>query len=117
MMNKWPKPIETYFHATNFPDPNAFLAIFAEDAIVIDEGKEYSGKASIKEWCDHQHFSTKLTIEIMHAKEINNETVVTAAVDGDFDKTGLPVPLLLDFHFILRDEFISQLTIVFTPNK
>lgn len=30
-------------------------------------------------------------------------TIVTAKVDGDFDKTGLPDPLLLDFHFTVAN--------------
>jgi hypothetical protein len=30
-----------------------------------------------------------------------DKAIVTVRVDGDFDKTGLPDPFLMDFHFII----------------
>lgn len=37
---------------------------------------------------------------------------VTASIDGNFDKTGLPSPLLLTFCFTIDDGHIVQLGIV-----
>ena len=41
-----------------------------------------------------------------------NSVAVTANVDGDFDKTGLPTPLVLTFYFSVSAERIVQLIIV-----
>jgi hypothetical protein len=41
----------------------------------------------------------------------DGKTIVTLRVDGDFDKTGLPDPLLLDFHFTLDTNKIGALDI------
>jgi hypothetical protein len=38
--------------------------------------------------------------------------VVTANVDGNFDKRGLQDPLVLAFYFTSHDELIFQLTIL-----
>ncbi|MFC6647772.1 hypothetical protein [Paenibacillus rhizoplanae] len=37
--------------------------------------------------------------------------MVVFKVDGDFDKTGLPDPLYLDFNFQIRNDKIKQLAI------
>ena len=41
----------------------------------------------------------------------DGKTIVTLRVDGNFDKTGLHDPLLLDFHFTLDTNKISALDI------
>jgi hypothetical protein len=38
--------------------------------------------------------------------------IVTANIDGDFDKRGLPEPLVLAFYFTPHDEQIVQLIIL-----
>ncbi len=51
----------------------------------------------------------------MHTTEATcrgNAVAVTAAMDGNFDKTGLPDPLLLPFYFTASGERIGRLVIV-----
>jgi hypothetical protein len=38
--------------------------------------------------------------------------IVTADIDGSFDKRGLPDPLVLAFYFIPHDDLIIQLIIL-----
>lgn len=90
------------------------LANFSEDAIVEDEGKEYHGIPAIKEWSDGQHFTAQITLEPTKVMQNEDDIAVTAKVDGNFDKTGLPDPLLLDFHFCIRGDKIARLTIALT---
>lgn len=111
-----PQPIETHFHATNSDDPTAFLSVFAEDAVVFDAGIEYHGKAAIKEWSDREYFGVSLRLEVTNAVTNANEIVVTARSDGDYDKTGLPDPLYLDFHFTLEGDKITCLRNVLSSN-
>lgn len=40
-----PEPVETHFRAMNTDDPFTFLSTFHNDAVVLDAGKEYRGKA------------------------------------------------------------------------
>ena len=110
---KLPQPVETYFSASNVPNISTFLSIFDEDAIVVDEGQEYQGTVAIKEWSFQHHFSTKLILEATNIVQIDNNTIITAKVDGDFDKTGFPDPLLLDFHFTVTGDKITRLVILF----
>lgn len=114
MLTKLPKPIETYFDATNQPDSTAFLSAFEEDAVVKDEGKEHRGIQAIKDWSDVQQFAAQIKLEPTNVVQNGDNTIVTAKVDGDFDRTGLPDPVLLDFHFTVRNDKIVKLTILLT---
>ncbi len=113
---KLPKPVEAHFQATNTDDPAAFLSIFTEDAVVTDAGKEYRGKAAIKEWSGRDYFGVRLRLEVTNAVQDAGEIVITAKSDGDYDKTGLPDPLYLDFHFIPEGDKIKYLHNVRSSN-
>lgn len=112
-----PKPVEVHFQATNTDDPVTFLSTFAEDAVVIDAGKEYRGKSAIKAWSDRDYFGDHLRLEVTNAVQDALEIVVTAKCDGDYDETGLPDPLYLDFHFTLDGDKITRLCNVLSSNS
>lgn len=114
---KLPKPAAAYFDAVNHADREAFLSAFAADAVVLDDGKEIHGSAAIQEWGERSHFADNLTLEVRKAEQRGEETVVTARGDGDYDKTGLPDPLLMDFHFTVKDNRISRLFIGFSTGE
>jgi ketosteroid isomerase-like protein len=111
-----PKPVEAHFQATNTDDPVTFLSTFAEDAVVIDAGKEYRGKTAIKAWSDQEYFGDHLRLEITNAVQDAGGLVVTAKSDGDYDKTGLPDPLYLDFYFTVKKDKVTRLRVVLSSN-
>ena len=117
MMIQLPKPIQTYYDATNAADREAFLAAFAQDAVVIDEGTEKCGHEAIRAWGEKSHFADNLSLAVTRAIEKDGQTIVTAKADGDFDKTGLPDPCLLDFAFTLDGDKIKRLEIVLSSSK
>jgi len=110
-------PAAVYFDTVNTPDPAAFADSFAENALLMDAGQVYEGLAAIRKWSEIHIFAAGVQYEV--TKVIHNlenvysqdEVIVTAKVDGNYDKTGLPDPLLLDHHFRLEDGKIIQLTI------
>jgi len=53
-----------------------------------------------------------VTMKVVKVVEHFGDTIVTADVDGDFDKTGLPGPLALAFHFTVRADKIVRLIIL-----
>lgn len=112
-----PKPVEIHFHATNINDPEMFLSIFDDNAVVIDAGKQYHGKTDIKEWSSREYFGVHLSLEIVNVVQDAKEIVVTAKCDGDYDKDGLPNPLYLDFHFMVEGDKITRLFNVLSSNS
>ncbi|MGO4546267.1 nuclear transport factor 2 family protein [Paenibacillus sp. 2TAB23] len=106
-----PSVIHKYISASNKPDPAAFIECFSEDAVVLDEGKKRFGKHAIKKWSDKYHFGANVTLEPKEAKEEGDKFVVTCQIDGTYDKTGLPDPLLLNYYFGIVDDKIVSLSI------
>ena len=107
---KLPKAIETYIRAINAPDSDALLDSFARDAVVKDIGREFHGTAAIKEWANREIFAVNVTLDFMDAVERDGQTIVTVKVDGTFDRTGLPDPLLMDHSFTVTGDKITALT-------
>ena len=107
---KLPKPIETYVRAINASDADAFLSSFAPDAVVKDIGREIRGIAAIKEWSEREIFAVNVTLEVVDVVERDDQTIVTVKIDGTFDKTGLPDPLLMDHCFAAAGDKITSLT-------
>ena len=97
-----PQPIATFIRAVNEHDADAFLSSFNNDAVVTDVGREFRGVSAIKEWGDREIFDVNVTLDVIGVAECDGQTVVTVKVDGIFDKTGLPDPLLLKHHFTLN---------------
>ncbi|MGH8612683.1 MAG: nuclear transport factor 2 family protein [Gammaproteobacteria bacterium] len=104
-MNKeitMPPPVATFIRAVNDHDADAFLSTFTKDAVVTDVGREFRGLAAIKEWSDREIFDVNVILDVVVVAECDGHTVVTFKVDGTFDTTGLPDPLLLEHHFTLK---------------
>ena len=70
---------------------------FALNAVVKDVGREIRGIAAIKEWANQRAAR-------------DGQTIVTVKIDGTFDRTGLPDPLLMDHCFTIAADKISVLT-------
>lgn len=107
-----PLPVTAYIAATNNFDLDALVQTFAENALVNDHRNEFVGKDAIRNWAAREIVADRVTMKIMSVVRRGDSASVSAAVDGNFDKTGLPDPLVLTFYFSVSDERIVQLVIV-----
>jgi hypothetical protein len=107
-----PPPVAAYIQATNTFDLEALLATFADDAFVNDQLCEHRGKAAIREWAARDIIGDRVTMYVVNVVEHYGHAIVTANVDGDYDKRGLPDPLLLAFYFSVHQERVVQLIIL-----
>jgi hypothetical protein len=110
---KIPNPISAFIKATNAHNPAELIATFNDRSVISDEGREYRGTAAIKKWFEEKSVGANVTLEPKNIVDRNGKTIVTMKVDGTFDKTGLPDPLLLDFHFQIDANQITALNIRF----
>src|SRR5438477_11930024 len=107
---KLPKPIETCVRAINAHDTAALQSSFASDAVVRDVEREFRGIAAIKEWANREIFAVNVTLDVMDSVERDGQIVVTVKIDGTFDRTGLPDPLLMDHWFTVAGDKVAALT-------
>lgn len=104
-----PKAAANYIHATNTHDAQAFIRCFDENAIVLDAGRELRGLADIKTWSDHEIMEPLVTLEVRSVAERGGDVIITTQVEGNFDRTGLPDPLIIDHQITLADGRITRL--------
>src|SRR6266702_2590779 len=110
MAKQMPPTAAAYVRSIKDHDRAAFNALFAEDAVVNDNGRDFRGAAAIKAWSDREIFDAQVTLEVIDVAERDGETVVTSKVDGNFDRTGLPDPLILNHHITVEGDRIVGLT-------
>jgi hypothetical protein len=107
-----PLPVAAFMCATNLYDLDALSDTFVDDALVNDQFIDYWGKEAITAWAAHDVIGERLTLKVVKTVQHYRQSVVTAHVDGLFDKRGLPNPLVLAFYFSSFDNKIVQLIIL-----
>jgi ketosteroid isomerase-like protein len=105
-------PVAAYVEATNSFDLERLVSLFADDALVNDQLRDYWGKSAIREWAEHDIVGQRLTMDVTHVIQHYGNLIVTANVSGEFDMTGLPDPLVHAFYFTPHGDQIVQLIIL-----
>ena len=107
-----PTLVAAYVEATNNFDLERLMSTFAEDALVNDQLRDYWGKPAIREWAERDIIGERLTMNVTKVINHYDNFIVTANVDGNYDKRGLPDPLVLAFYLTARSDLIVQLIIL-----
>jgi len=105
-------PVAAYVEATNTFDLERLLALFADDALVNDQLRDYWGKPAIRQWAARDIVAQSLTMDVTTVIEHYGNFIVTANVRGKFDMAGLPDPLVYAFYFTPHGDRIVQLIIL-----
>jgi len=99
-----------YLRATNTHDASAFLACFTDNAVVDDAGREFRGIEAIRAWSNREIIDAQVTLELLEVDGRDGEVTIVTKVDGNFDRTGLPDPLIIEHHLTLDGDKIAALT-------
>jgi hypothetical protein len=84
-----PPLVAAYVEATNSFDLDRLMATFAEDALVNDQLRDYWGKPTIREWAKCDIVGERLTMNVTEVINQYGNFIVTANIDGNYDKRGL----------------------------
>jgi ketosteroid isomerase-like protein len=104
---KLPKVIAKLLEAQGRYDSEAFAGNFADDAIVHDEGKTYSGKTEIRQWNEMTNAKYKTKYEPLEIKSEGDGITLVARISGTFDGS----PAIIKYHFEIKGNKISSLQI------
>ncbi|MBO0983619.1 nuclear transport factor 2 family protein [Rathayibacter sp. SD072] len=75
-----PDAVDEFVAATNAHDAEALVAVFAADAVVIDDGTTYDTQDRIREWLTVHQIEPRVVITPMSFESGR----LLASVDGDF---------------------------------
>jgi uncharacterized protein (TIGR02246 family) len=80
-----PETISRYFEADARRDIDGVVALFTEDAVVVDEGQTWQGVSEIRAWREGPASLYQYTTEVFDADLTgNNEYLATGRIDGNF---------------------------------
>lgn len=104
-----PEPLRTYFASKSSSSTDDTLALFASDAVVLDngEGLELRGMEAIRNWMSKTVSGYKLTTTPTGLTEQDGRQVVRAVVSGNFPGS----PYAFDYTFFVRDGKVAELAI------
>jgi len=100
-----PKVIEELIKAQNSYDSEIYAKLFSVNAVVIDEGKTYNGRAEIKDWINNANEKYRTIMRPLAYEE--KEKLLSCEISGNF--TGSPITL--NYHFKLKGDIIENLEI------
>jgi hypothetical protein len=107
-----PTPVTEYIEASNTFDGERLIAAFAADALVNDARREFWGVDAIRRWSDRELIGDKVTMDVKTVSEHHGTVIVSALMDGEYDKTNLPDEVVLTHYFTVHDDKIGTLIII-----
>jgi ketosteroid isomerase-like protein len=108
-----PTVISDYFAASHRRDLDALMACFTDDAVVLDEDKEWRGHGGIRQWWEEVATVYEYTVDVRGADALGpadgvQRHDVRTHLEGNFPGGTVD----LTNRFALRDDRIASLQIV-----
>jgi SnoaL-like domain len=104
--------IASHIEAINSFDVDAIMDTFADDALVNDVAREFWGREHIRAFVSQELVGDRVTMDPVEAVDNAGMWCVRCRYEGDYDKTGLPDPLIMTNYLRVRDGKIVTLFIV-----
>jgi hypothetical protein len=73
---------------------------------------DHWGKSAIREWAARDIIGERLTMHVVKIMQHYGHFILTANIDGNYDKRGLPDPQVLTFYCSAHGDQIVQLIIL-----
>lgn len=102
-----PTVITDLVNAQNSFDSVSYANCFSETAIVFDENHNHKGKKEIEQWISQANEKYQAVMKPVSYEEKGSRSILKAESAGNFPGS----PIVLQFHFEIRDGLISSLEI------
>ena len=104
--------IATHIAAINSFDVDAIMETIADDALVNDLSREFWGREHIRAFMTKEFADYHVRLEPVEAVDNAGMWCVRCRYEGDYDKNGLPDPLIMTNYIRVRDGKIVTLFII-----
>ncbi len=104
---KLPQSLVNYFEAVNAGDGTTAATLFAESAVVNDEGADHRGHAAIAAWVEETAGKYQFQVTPLDVRQSGEQVRASCQVKGSFPGS----PVTLDFDFTLSRDRITSLSI------
>jgi len=103
-----PKPLAEYLAAEEAKDADALYRCFTEHGTVHDEGQDYHGRDSIRQWKQAADAKYRYVLQTVNVQKFGDLVTVRARLTGEFPGS----PVELDHIFKLSNNKIVLLEIL-----
>jgi SnoaL-like domain len=105
-MNLSLTPLTTQFvESMNAQNSAEFIACFAPDAVVEDEGHTHCGTAEIQAWIEEAFRTSRPILKVTNATFSETGAVLTGDLSGSFPGS----PIVLHYHLTIAEGLITGL--------
>ena len=104
-----PTAIVTYLHRSVSARPQAAALTFVDDAVVVDDGTSYSGRAAIAAWLTDTAAQVEYSTTQLRVERDDTSITVVNRIEGNFP--GRSVDLGYRFELHAESGLIQKLTI------
>jgi hypothetical protein len=107
MTTEVPEPIAALIDTTNRADSTSFVALFTDDALLVDGGRRYRGRDGIRDWNRTDNIGVNSHLELTGLRPGSEPDSYVATVSvrgGGFNGTGT-------MTIVLRGRLIDSLRI------
>ena len=104
--------VAEFIRATNAGDLAALIALFAADAQVNDQLRNFWGLAEIAPWLEAEIVGERVALKPLSVRKHYDVVIVAAEISGAFEAPRLPQPMTVDLHFTLQGSRIVRLLVL-----
>ena len=104
--------VNAFLHALDANDLVTLVRLFAPDAQVNDQLRNFWGRDEIALWLDREIIGAKVRLVPRDVRKHYDVVLVTAEISGNFEAPPLAQPMVVDLHFTVRGSGIVRLLVL-----
>ena len=101
-----------FFRATNAGELAPLAALFADDAQVNDQLRNFWGRDEIASWLQREIVGEKVELRALGIRKHYDVVMVNTEIHGDFETPRVAQPMVFDLHFTVRGARIVRLLVL-----
>jgi len=102
-----PEQVVAYLAAEDAKDADALSRCFTEEGIVHDDGRDYRGRNSVRQWKQEVDAKYRYVLQAVNAQTFGDKVTVRVQLTGEFPGS----PVELRYIFKLSNDKIASLEI------
>ncbi len=104
--------VAEFVRAVNAGEIEALAALFAEDAHVNDQLRNFWGREAIDGWLRREIVAENVELDVLAIRKHYDVVMLSAGIRGDFESPRTAWPMVFDLHFTLHGSRIVRLLIL-----
>ena len=104
--------VEDFVNATNAADLAALTGLFAADAHVNDQLRNFWGLVDIRHWLEREIVGARIQLNVLRIRKHYDSVIGVAEISGAFEAPRTGVPMVIDLIFTVRAQRIVRLLIL-----